>query len=176
MQLKRDFLKRLCYNRIEQNRTEVKRMKWVTHEVVTGVLVYTATEDLTLTACAMAGAVIPDRLDGDPRKARDYWLWRSGHRGWSHWPAPYLFVIAAVLSAGQGMDLGGDDRWFMLPVAVMVGALLHILEDAVCGKVPLVFPGEKIGIKLFPVGSFREYFFGLAVVLAAYGIKLLYGS
>ncbi|MCR5559333.1 MAG: metal-dependent hydrolase [Schwartzia sp.] len=151
-------------------------MKWISHEVVTGVLVYTVTEDLTLTVCAMAGAVIPDRLDGDPRKAKDYWLWRGSHRGWSHWPAPYLFVIAAVLSAEQGMENGDSGRWMLIPVAVMAGALLHILEDALCGKVPLIFPGEKIGLKLFPVGSFREYFFALGIVLAAYGIKLLYGS
>ncbi|WP_462331978.1 metal-dependent hydrolase [Schwartzia sp. (in: firmicutes)] len=151
-------------------------MKWISHEVVTGVLVYTVTEDLTLTVCAMAGAVIPDRLDGDPRKAKDYWLWRGSHRGWSHWPAPYLFVIAAVLSAEQGMENGDAGRWMLIPVAVMAGALLHILEDALCGKVPLIFPGEKIGLKLFPVGSFREYFFALGIVLAAYGIKLLYGS
>ena len=151
-------------------------MKWISHEVVTGVLVYTVTEDLTLTVCAMAGAVIPDRLDGDPRKAKDYWLWRGSHRGWSHWPAPYLFVIALVLSAEQGMENGDAGRWMLIPVAVMAGALLHILEDALCGKVPLVFPGEKIGLKLFPVGSFREYFFALGIVLAAYGIKLLYGS
>lgn len=151
-------------------------MKWISHEVVTGVLVYTVTEDLTLTVCAMAGAVIPDRLDGDPRKAKDYWLWRGSHRGWSHWPAPYLFVIAVVLSAEQGMENGDAGRWMLIPVAVMAGALLHILEDALCGKVPLIFPGEKIGLKLFPVGSFREYFFALGIVLAAYGIKLLYGS
>ena len=150
-------------------------MKWITHEVVTGVIVYTITQDMTLTACAMAGAVIPDRLDGDPRKAQDYWLWRSTHRGWSHWPASYLFVIALVLSAEEGLA-GAIDNGGLVPVAVMAGAVLHILEDALCGKVPLFSLRKKIGLKLFPVGSFREYFFAVALVLAAYGIQIVRGG
>ena len=49
-----------------------------------------------------------------------------------------------------------------------VGALLHIAEDAVCGKVPLLTPGDKHGVKLFAVGSFAEYFFSAGVVLVCY--------
>ena len=55
----------------------------------------------------------------------------------------------------------------------MTGALLHILEDAVCGKVPLVYLTKKTGLKLFKVGSFREYFFAIFLVLAAWAAKIL---
>lgn len=146
-------------------------MKWISHQIVTGALVYLATDSPLWTVCSMAGAVLPDRLEGSPQKARDYWSWRSSHRGWSHWPAPYLFALALTLPQLSGAPPGD---W--VPAALMAGALLHILEDAVCGKVPLIFPGEKIGIKLFKVGSFAEYFFAAAVVLIAYGVKRLLGS
>jgi inner membrane protein len=46
--------------------------------------------------------------------------------------------------------------------------LLHIAEDAVCGKVPCLFPWQKIGIKLFKVGSVTEYLFSMAVVVLTY--------
>ena len=39
-------------------------MKWVSHEVVTGMAVYTLTGALVPTACAMAGAVLPDWIEG----------------------------------------------------------------------------------------------------------------
>ena len=37
-------------------------MKWINHQVVTGVVVYTATADLLLTAYSMAGAILPDKI------------------------------------------------------------------------------------------------------------------
>ena len=55
-------------------------MKWINHQVVTGVVVYTATADLLLTAYSMAGAILPDKIEGNPR-AGNYWTWRSRHRG-----------------------------------------------------------------------------------------------
>ncbi|MGP1471335.1 MAG: metal-dependent hydrolase [Schwartzia sp. (in: firmicutes)] len=146
-------------------------MKWISHQIVTGAVVYLATDSLLLTACSMAGAVIPDRLEGDPRRAKNYWLWRRMHRGLSHWPGLYLFAIALCLSLRPAADDGT-----MCLIAVMVGALLHILEDALCGKVPLIFPGEKIGLKLFSVGSFTEYFFAAGIVLLAYGLRLFRGG
>ena len=150
-------------------------MKWISHQIVTGSVIYLATDSLLLTACGMAGAVIPDQLEGDPRRARDYWLWRRFHRGLSHWPGLYLFAIALLLTLRPAGPISADDG-VMLLVAVMAGALLHILEDALCGEVPLIFPGEKIGLKLFKVGSFTEYFFAAGLILLAYGMRLAGGG
>ena len=47
----------------------------------------------------------------------------------------------------------------------LVGALLHIAEDGICGKVPIFTPYKKYGIKLFKVGSWREYFFAALIIL-----------
>ena len=92
-------------------------MKWVNHQVVTGVIVYTATEDLLLTAYSMAGAILPDKVEGNPR-AGSYWSWRSRHRGWSHWPMLYLGLIFFLsrLEEGQLTALPTaekDFEWFL---------------------------------------------------------------
>ena len=150
-------------------------MKWVNHEVVTGVLVYTATNDLLLAAYSMAGAILPDKLEGNPH-AGDYWRWRSRHRGWSHWPLLYLALLGLSLHFARG-DYGvTGGELARIGAFLAIGALLHIAEDAVCGKVPLVTPARKHGVKLFTVGSFREYFFALFVVLACYAGRLFWGG
>ena len=141
-------------------------MKWINHQVVTGVVVYTATADLLLTAYSMAGAILPDKIEGNPR-AGNYWTWRSRHRGWSHWPMLYLLLLGLQLKVMGGgwdafMDLGNIGVYFC------IGALLHIVEDAVCGKVPLFTPWQKVGVKLFTVGSVTEYIFSIVVVLLCY--------
>ena len=41
---------------------------------------------------------------------------------------------------------------------------MHIAEDGICGKVPLSTPHKKYGIKLFKVGSWREYFFAALII------------
>ena len=144
-------------------------MKWINHGIVSGMLVYAATGEMVASACAVAGAIMPDKLEGKPGSGTSYWSWRSRHRGWSHWPVLYLAIIAMLLGVYRGGGMAVD-MWEMesLAIWVMVGALLHILEDALCGKVPLLSMSKKIGVKLFTVGSFTEYFFAIAVVLMCY--------
>ena len=137
-------------------------MKWVNHEIVTGVIVYGATGDLLSTAFAMAGAILPDKVEG--RSGANYWSWRARHRGWSHWPIIYI-VILAIMQQGilpQGADVERGASF------ICIGALLHIAEDAFCGRVPLLLPWQKVGIKLFTVGSVMEYLFSMAVVILTY--------
>lgn len=45
-----------------------------------------------------------------------------------------------------------------------LGPIFHILEDAVCGKVPLVSLKKRHGVRLFTVGSFKEYFFVISFI------------
>ena len=143
-------------------------MKWLTHEVVTGVIVYAATDDPLAAVYSMAGAIVPDKVEGNPFKRH------LAHRGWSHWPVLYV-LLAGVFARGQeylGFELGtvGEIGFFMA-----MGALLHIAEDAICGKVPFFTPWQKIGVKLFKVGSVGEYLAALLIILATYGIKKVLG-
>ena len=69
-------------------------MKWVSHEVVTGMAVYTLTGSLVPTVCAMAGAVLPDWIEGKGGGVRLPWAGLLSHRGWSHWPLLYILEDA----------------------------------------------------------------------------------
>lgn len=44
-------------------------MKWVNHQVLTGVIVYAATDDMLLTIYSMAGAIFPDKVEGTRARA-----------------------------------------------------------------------------------------------------------
>lgn len=144
-------------------------MKWVSHEIVTGVAVYAWTGSLVPTACAMAGAVLPDWIEGKGGGMRLPWRGMLAHRGWSHWPLVYVLGLLALEAAAKDGAAGAAG---LVEVArfVLVGALFHIAEDALCGKVPLLHPRKKVGVRLFRVGSFAEYIFALVLVLAVYAV------
>lgn len=141
-------------------------MKWINHQIVTGFIVCTATDDALFTASSIVGAVIPDRVEGSPPKENSaYWKWRNKHRTWSHYPILYLALIAGVQFAKDyypDATLALALNWMTY---VLVGALLHIAEDAICGKVPVFTPYKKYGLKLFKVGSWKEYFFAALIIL-----------
>ena len=141
-------------------------MKWINHQIVTGFIVCTATDDALFTASAIVGAVVPDRVEGSPPKESSaYWKWRKSHRTWSHWPPIYLALIAAAQFAKIYYPEPTLAFTLNLISYVLVGALLHIAEDGICGKVPIFTPKKKYGIKLFKVGSWREYFFAALIIL-----------
>ena len=140
-------------------------MKWINHQIVTGFVVCTATDDALFTASAIVGAVLPDRVEGSPPKdSNAYWKWRKTHRTWSHWPPIYLALIAAARFAKDYFAEPTVDFALNLLTYALVGALLHIAEDALCGKVPIFTPHKKHGLKLFKVGTWREYFFAALII------------
>lgn len=147
-------------------------MKWVSHEIVTGMAVYTLTGALVPTACAMAGAVLPDWIEGKGGGVRLPWSGLLAHRGWSHWPLLYVLGLLALEAAGE--DIGENAAGIVeAGHFILVGALFHIAEDALCGKVPFLHPKKKVGVRLFRVGSFGEYILALVLVLFFYGIGRL---
>ena len=147
-------------------------MKWINHQVVTGVAVYAFTGDYFLTASSMIGAIVPDKLEGNPRSGFSIIRKISGHRGWSHAPLIYFFLQGLLykIRMAHPMLFEGFDIT-MLGQFFFVGALLHIAEDALCGKVPLLTPRQKIGVKLFKVGSVAEYVVTLILILIFYLIN-----
>lgn len=133
-------------------------MKWQNHHIATGFIVYAATDDALMVAASILGAVLPDRVEGQPPKeSKAYWKWRKNHRTWSHYPPLYFLLLAIA----QGLKI-----YLQSPIAeiilnlfsyVIIGALLHIAEDGICGKVPILSTKKKHGLKLFKVGSTGEY-------------------
>ena len=143
-------------------------MTWVSHIALTSTIAYAVTADPMLTAAAAVGAVLPDKIEGTP--ARQGWrTWRSRHRGWSHWPMLYLALIGALTQAKAYFFY--DATFFAVLTWIFGGALCHIAEDAVCGKVPLLYPTQKVGIRLFTVGSFREYLFAIFCIIIVYAMQ-----
>lgn len=141
-------------------------MKWINHQIVTGFIVCTATNDALFTASAIVGAILPDRVEGLPPKDNSaYWKWRKKHRTWSHYPPLYLALIFAAQFAKNYYPEPTLSFALNLISYALVGALLHIVEDGICGKVPIFTPKKKYGLKLFKVGSWREYFYVVLIVL-----------
>ena len=141
-------------------------MKWINHQIVTGFIVCTATDNALFTASAIVGAVLPDRVEGSPPKESSaYWKWRKKHRTWSHYPIIYLVLIVAAQVVKEFYPEPTLAFALNLISYALVGALLHIAEDGICGKVPIFTPQKKYGIKLFKVGSWREYFFAALIIL-----------
>ena len=140
-------------------------MKWINHQIVTGFIVSTATDDALFTAAAIMGAVLPDRVEGSPPKESSaYWKWRKRHRTWSHYPLIYIALIAAAHFAKDYYPESTLVFVLNLLIYALVGALLHIVEDAFCGKVPIFTPHKKFGIKLFKVGAWSEYVFVALII------------
>lgn len=141
-------------------------MKWINHQIVTGFVVCTATDDALFTASSIVGAVLPDRVEGSPPKENSaYWKWRKKHRTWSHYPLIYIALIVAAQVANEYYPEPTLAFALNLLTYALIGALLHIVEDGICGKVPIFTPYKKHGIKLFKVGSWSEYFF-VALIIA----------
>ncbi|MCR5833317.1 MAG: metal-dependent hydrolase [Selenomonadaceae bacterium] len=150
-------------------------MKWINHQIVTGFIVCAATDDALFTASGIIGAVIPDRVEGSPPKdSSSYWKWRKSHRTWSHYPPIYLALIAAAQFAKNYYPNPTFALSMNLLSYILVGALLHIAEDSICGKVPVFTPRGKHGIKLFKVGSWLEYFFVVLIILIC--LFVMFGS
>ena len=147
-------------------------MKWINHQIVTGFVVCTATDDALFTASAIVGAVVPDRVEGSPPKESSaYWKCGKKHRTWSHYPPIYLALIAAAQFAKNYYPEPTLAFVLNLITYALVGALLHIAEDGICGKVAIFTPHKKYGIKLFKVGAWSEYFFAVLIVSACLFIR-----
>lgn len=141
-------------------------MRWTNHVAVTGAVAYAITGDIWRASIAATGAVIPDWIEG-----REFN--RKIHRTVSHWIPLYgiAFVISTVYLFMKHANGANVSHIFLnsasLDVALIIavftqyasiGAIMHVCEDALCGKVPLVHPLKRdFGLKLFTVGSAVEY-------------------
>ena len=85
-------------------------------------------------------------------------------------PAAAACVGAVLPDKIEGTP-GSVAAFFSALTWLLLGALCHIAEDAVCGKVPALFPTQKIGIRLFTVGSLREYLFVLFCLVVVYAAQ-----
>ncbi len=151
-------------------------MKWVSHKMATGAILYALTGNILISGLGVLGSTFPDFIEGrvPPQDTTAYKKWRKKHRGLSHWLPPYLLIVCLgiyylhqfnILTISLDKVLPLIKNWqFNLDIITVhittyftAGAVLHILEDAICGYVPLLWLRPRLGIRLFRVGSIWEY-------------------
>ena len=166
-------------------------MKWINHKILTGVTVYAITNDIGFSIVAALGSVFPDFIEGmGPIEKGQQYSIPKGHRKYSHWFIPYVIAVLFSFFYASHFFAGipGSRELFTLllqrkipifPILSLfclfffLGCIFHILEDAICGKVPLFNPMKKeFGIKLFYVGSLTEYTVTFSCVIIVIILKL----
>ena len=146
-------------------------MKWTSHKICTLGTVTLLSGNVFYGLVTMLTSCVPDMLEGKPpdmyKDYKGYWAWRSRHRKYSHWFVLYVLMGMAYASCRYFHIIPANlfkytDNFYFL----ILGCLMHILEDAICGKVPRLNWNKKIGVKLFTVGSWQEYAFVVATAIS----------
>lgn len=151
-------------------------MKWHSHKLATGAILYTVTGNLIITGLGVLGSTFPDFIEGKPPKQGTpaYQQWRKHHRQGSHWLLPYLLITffgfyylhtfgIVAISWGKLLDMlthwssNIDVLLIHFISCFTLGCVLHILEDSICGRVPMLMRSPRLGLRLFRVGSVWEY-------------------
>jgi len=153
-------------------------MKWFNHQIITGSTVYVLFNDPVGTAIAMSGSIFPDYIEGNDYEST---RWKKNHRRLSHWGGAYFFLWLVFFFWTQYREFLPFYKSFsqfsvfsihtLTPYIVsgmmyfFLGCFFHVLEDSLCGKVSFLNPYRRdFGIKLFRVGSLKEYCCALSVV------------
>lgn len=161
-------------------------MTWLSHKLLTGSIVFAATGNPVVAICTAAGSVLPDMMEGFPNQS-DSRQWKKNHRRLSHWLPPYLLLCLFFwrLSAGSittewvpgelyyALFHNPYNLGVFLAAWFFAGACFHILQDAICGQVPMFLPRSWIGLRLFTVGSLQEYLLIIPWSLGLIAYRLL---
>lgn len=162
-------------------------MIWKSHYFVTGITVFAITENPVATFFAIQGAVLPDALEF----LVPFKLIR--HRGITHWWPIYLLPVIAIYLAMLHLGLNplitpNELIWILQNFTIheitkiilitgiywiLIGALLHLVEDLFTGYLPFLTPYDRKKIKiLFYPGSSKEYIFDYSYLFVILFIKL----
>ena len=146
-------------------------MTWVSHSVVTFATLFVATQNVFIAGSATLGSAFPDQIEGA--------FWKASHRSYSHWFVLYIAALAFFWTPDV-LSVTGIKAWQMGIVEMMrrflfwffAGALLHILEDAICGPVPFWRPTKRTTVlpRLFKVRSVGEVLFVIGYCAVMYVI------
>ena len=135
-------------------------MTGISHGVVTFATLYMATQNVFIAGSATLGSIFPDKIEGP--------LFRFCHRCYSHWFVLYVAALAFFWTP-EVLTVTGTGLWQKGIVYMsrlfffwfFAGGLLHILEDAICGPVPVLYPTKRTTVlpRLFKTGSVGECLF-----------------
>jgi membrane-bound metal-dependent hydrolase YbcI (DUF457 family) len=147
-------------------------VKWANHKLLSFSLTLAITGNFVGSLVSAFSSIFPDLIEGKgflhhPFSVQ-YQKWQKRHRGLSHLFAMYfvMFIVALFISKYTKETLSAIA---LFTTFFFAGCCLHILQDSICGKVPLISLRKRYGIRLFRVGSIAEY-----VVVFAISAILLY--
>ena len=142
-------------------------MTWVSHRLLTGTVVAIATHNIGAVIASVVGSVFPDRIE--------QWFlgsWQRHHRKTSHWWI--LYLLPCVVICMMFRKIYGVYPWqwnlhfqpLFLAFWFFAGCIIHILEDSICGKIPVFDPHKPKYLfpRLFYTGSFGETVFVILCV------------
>ena len=144
-------------------------MTGISHGVVTFATLYVATQNVFIAGSATLGSIFPDKVEG---------LWfKFSHRSYSHWFVLYAAALACFWTP-EVFSVTGLQLWRtgivhmsrMFLFWFFAGGLLHILEDAICGPVPVLYPTKRVTVvpRLFKTDSVGECIFVIAYCAVMY--------
>lgn len=158
-------------------------MMGVSHAIMSFAVVYGVTGKVVPASLASAGALFPDWIERVVYGKK----WMKHHRTWSHWFVPYLglawwlsrymeeFPLSSILKRMGGtvyLSLGWPTAEMALGFVsfwLVVGCLLHVLEDGFFGPIPLFVPWRRhrLILQLFKTGGVAESIISrLSLILA----------
>lgn len=149
-------------------------MTWYSHKVLTFIAVFEISRDLIFAVLSAVFSVIPDMVEGKMfvngvMNKLDYQKWKERHRRLSHW----WVVYTTLLVVGASVSFVYKQAGYML-IALSVGSICHILEDALSGRVPLLSPRRKsFGIRLVKTGGVGEKLLVFSVIMLFIAIEIL---
>lgn len=154
-------------------------MKWINHKVITLSFVFLITEDIVAAIAATLGSTFPDYIEGYHKGQIPKY-----HRTLSHWFIFYTLIIILFFSLSKGnisfkeLTLFKEFNLFKLNLSLITpyiyplafwyffGAFLHVIQDSITGKVPLLNPFSKdFSLKIFDTGSVYEYLLSLLLLI-----------
>jgi hypothetical protein len=153
-------------------------MTWVCHKIFTAAVVYGITARPVPAVLIALGSVIPDVIEMAVSGGMGSKRWKKIHRGICHWFVLYVAMAIPLFWFASEHGVMGINLtelvksvkynprslyWYAVVSYVvallMFGAVAHIFEDGLCGRIPSLNPSKKIGMKLFEVRTFKEIIF-----------------
>ncbi len=167
-------------------------MMGVSHAIMSFALVYGVTGKAVPASLASAGALFPDWIERVVYGKK----WMKHHRKWSHWFVPYLGLAWWISRYMEGVPLSSilkklDGTLYLsldAPTAKMalgfvsfwllMGCLLHVLEDAFFGPVPVFIPWRKhrLIFQLFKTGGIAERIISRLALISAVVLRYVDGT
>ncbi|WP_196594547.1 metal-dependent hydrolase [Pectinatus sottacetonis] len=163
-------------------------MTWKSHKVLTTAAVFALTNNILFALIAGLGSIFPDKIEYIIF-SRDEW--QARHRTISHWFVIYAaidfllymtltvygFFIKNMADLKNMAEITSLEKFVVIVLAnfifwYVIGCIFHILEDALCGKIPVLLPNKQIEfMHLFYVGSRKEYLICYGVAIGIFLLK-----